>query len=160
MSSGNAHQAAFVILFAVVVGGLIVFGHVKPDLLTLGAAFLFGLIASTFSDIDIGTSRIRKKVQLTLIVLAMFFMILFALEIGSYMSLGVALILMLLLMSLTLSKHRKFCHSLKFMVLTTGAVYLFVEFLLNKGPEKISAPIVALAWAGGILLHLIMDDEL
>ena len=148
MSSWKTHLTAFLGLYAIIILTLECLELIRPEYyLSLFIGAPVGLVGSLAPDVDSGTSKIRKALQVLLSgALATFFLMFYA---TSDVTWAVLIILsILVLLTVTLSKHRGFFHSIKFLIISSTAVYFLASW------------IVALSWALGVFSHLILDKHI
>ena len=116
----------------------IFFGIAIPNIII---AFIGGLYASLFPDIDIGTSKIFHLTFIIMILILLYYAF-----IGYTFGMIIGLILMACIMSL---KHRGIMHK----SYTAFIVAFIVLFLFNSF-------IIALFFGVGFLVHLVCDRDL
>ena len=156
MSSGYAHKLVFAVVFAIVFAYLC-FTGVSLDGPTLMVAFVMGIVAAVWPDIDIAVSPVSRELKEALFAVVLVTIVIYALF-KEPVYLVLACVAFVLLLLLETAHHRRFCHSLLFVGIMTLAAYFVADRVIMPF-ISVNAVLCALSWFGGQTLHLMADGE-
>lgn len=156
MTTGKHHEIIFLVVFFAIVITAVHYSAYELDPTSTIIALFVGLLGAVFPDVDIGTSEVHKMVVIALLLIMLISFAIYHFT-EDMRFLYVLIGSFFFAVFITLIHHRKFCHSLLFMFITTSCVWVGFHYL---NLEWANPYIISFAWAGGFFLHLMADGEL